>query len=230
MDYSQQELRLVGAVSNEKKMIDAYLNKVDIHTITASLIFDKPVTDITKEERFFGKTLNFAVLYGTTEFGLKYNLQIPLDKAIDMIKSFYTGYPELSKFKKLCEEKILELGYSITPLGRRRYWSPKPIFADIFEVSKYREKMKREGFNFIIQGGGADITKIAMCNLFYKNPFGDKFRILLQVHDEIVAEVHDTIIDDAVKFMQEQMINAEQSFLGKIPAEVSWKISKKWSK
>ena len=230
MDYSQQEIRLVGAISNEKKIIDAYKQNIDLHKETASLIFNKPPEEVTKDERYFGKTLLFAILYGTTEYGLKYNLQISLEKAQEMIKAFYNGYPSLSKFKSLAEEKILELGYSVTPLGRRRYWNSRPLFSDTYETQRYFDKMKREGFNFLIQGSGADITKIAMCNMFYNNPFGDKFRILLQVHDEIVAEIHDSILKEAVEFMKEQMLNAEQPFLGQVPAAIDFKVAKKWSK
>lgn len=229
-DYSQQEFRLAGAISGERVIIEAYKQNKDMHTATASIVYNKPLEEITKEERSFGKTLNFAILYGTTEYGLKHNLEITLDEAVDLISKFYGGYPNLAAFKKLAEEHILKAGYSKTLNGRKRYFSPPPIFADSFEMTKYISKLKKEGFNHIIQGSGADITKIALCNIYYNNPFGDKLKILLQVHDEIVVEVSDDILKEAEEFICEQMKSAEQWMLKDIPAEVESTTRKFWAK
>ena len=219
-DYSQMELRLTGAVSGETKMIYAYKNSADIHKLTASLLFHKNIDEVTKEERGTGKTLNFAILYGTSEFGLKKNLGISVDEARSLIDGFFAGYPKLSAFKEMAEEQMLKLGYSITPLGRRRYIQPKPLFTDAYGLKNWRAKQLREGFNHIIQGGSADIVKLAINNIFYKNPFGELLRILHQVHDEILVEARDDIAKDASEFIKYEMESVEQKFLGEIPALV----------
>jgi len=230
VDYSQQEFRLVGAISREPRIIEAYVLGKDMHTATAANRFRKSLDDVTKDERNIGKTINFAVIYGTTEYGLKRNFNISLEEAVEMLKEFYDGYPVLTAFKKAAEDKIVELGYSVTPLGRRRYFKPKPVFGTPYEIEHYYSQMKREGFNLIFQGGGADVTKIALHRLGTENPFGEKYLPLLQVHDEIVAEVHDSILDQAFEFMTKTMRSAFQPFLGEIPAVVDGKFSKRWTK
>jgi len=228
MDYSQQEYRLAGGVSREQKIIDAYLEGADMHTATASIMFGKKLEDVTRDERAKGKTINFAILYGSTKYGLKHTLGVTLERAEEVLETFYAGYPRLSAFKRAVEDMILEVGYSCTPLGRRRYNIERPLYVNNFELEKYRERVKKEGFNHIIQGGGADIVKIAMINIYNKNPFGDKFRMLIQVHDEINAEAHKSISADAVEFMKEEMLSAEAPFIKPIPAKVDYKLNDCW--
>lgn len=231
MDYSQQEYRLAGALSKEPAIIYAYVLGFDMHTASAAKRYNKDFKDVTKEERSKGKGINFTVLYGGTEYALGKNLKVPTEEAKKILADFFVGYPRLHAYKERAESKIVELGFSVTPLGRRRYFKPLPAFCTPREIDSYTSRMKREGFNMIIQGGGADVTKIAMLDIAKNNPFGhDKFHMLLQVHDEIVAEVLDDILDEAEAFMREQMVAAFQPFLGEIPALVDCKISKQWTK
>lgn len=219
-DYSQQEFRLCGSTSGEQKIIDAYLQGADMHTATAALIYNKALKDINKKERFIGKTANFTIIYGGTEYALGKNLGLDNDTAVKILKAFHDGYPMFSAFKESAEAAILKLGYSITRLGRRRYNPPKPIYMTNAEYMRYINRVKREGFNHIIQGGAADITKIAMINIWKNNPFGELLKMLIQVHDEIDFEAHKSISKDAREFVKEEMIKAEQPFLGVIPAAV----------
>ncbi len=219
-DYSQQEFRLSGAVSNEQRIIDAYLQGADMHTATASLIYNKPLKEINKKERFIGKTANFTIIYGGTEYALGRNLGLDKDTSIKILKAFNEGYPTFAAFKESAEKMILKLGYSITALGRRRYNVPKPIYQTNGEYLQYVNRIKREGFNHIIQGGAADITKIAMINIWKNSPFGELLKMLIQVHDEINFEAHKSIVKDAREFIKEEMLKAEQPFLGAIPAAV----------
>lgn len=228
VDYSQQEYRFVGAVSNEPVIIQAYLDGIDMHTATAMIATGKKKEEITKDDRSHGKSLNFAIIYGSTEFGLAHNLKISIEKGKEILDNFYAGYPQLAAFKKAVEKIILQKKYSVTPYGRRRYFDPEPSFADAKELAKYRGKIMREGFNHIIQGGGADVTKLALVELFYRNPYGDKFQLLIQVHDEIVAEVADDIADEAKVWMEDIMKEVEQPFLGKIPAAVDGALGTFW--
>lgn len=227
-DYSQQEFRLVGAVSGEPKIIEAYQQGADMHTATASLIYNKPLKDIDKKERFIGKTANFTIIYGGTEWALGRNLNLEMDKSQEIIRAFHDGFKVLSTFKRKAEETILELGYSITMLGRRRYNPKKPLYMDSKQYVTFINKIKREGFNTIIQGSAADITKIAMHNIATKNPFGDKLKMLIQVHDEVNFESHKSITADAVEFIREEMEKAEQTFLGPIPAKVDVNVGSYW--
>lgn len=228
-DYSQQEFRLAGSISGERLIIDAYINGADMHTATASLIYGKPLKEITKQERFIGKTANFTIVYGGTEYALGKNLGLSEEKSLEILAAFNDGYPTFSNFKKVAERSIMKLGYSTTILGRRRWNEPKPTYQSNKEYMQYINKQKREGFNHIIQGTAADITKIAMLmNIPKNNPFGEKLKMLIQVHDELNFEAHESIAEDAAVWIKEEMLKAEQPFLGDIPAAVDVNVSDHW--
>jgi len=229
LDYSQQEYRLAGAVSKEDKIIDAYKQGLDMHTATASAIYDIPLEQVDKDQRNKGKTINFSILYGSTKYGLAYKLQIDINQAEDFLRQVEEAFPKLTLFKTIVCNSIWKNKYSCTPLGRRRYFDTKILFTDWKEAQSYENRIKREGFNHIFQGGGGDATKIAMCNIYYNNPFGDKLRLTMQVHDEIVTEVDDDIVNEAKEFQTKCMVAALQPFLGEIPAVVDGPISKVWS-
>ena len=229
-DFSQQEYRLAGAITGEPKIIEAYVNGFDMHTMTAALRYNKDLKDVTKDERYEGKRVNFTILYGGTEYALGKNLDMSKKEAMEILEQFLANYPVLAKFKRSAEDRIAELGYSVTLLGRRRYWKQLPVFSTPQEVVNYENRMKREGFNHIIQGSGADITKLSMIRLFENNPFGDKFIPILQVHDEIVAEVHDSILKEGEEFIIHEMEEAFRPFLGKIPPKADNHTSKRWEK
>jgi DNA polymerase-1 len=227
-DYSQQEYRLTGGVSKEPKIIEAYLAGLDMHTATAAVIYHKHPSEVTKAERSVGKGVNFSLLYGSTEWGLSRNLNISVEEAKEIIEKFRSGYPILMAFKDEVEKQILKLLYSATVLGRRRYFEKPMFFADSREFYKWESSVRREGFNHIIQGSGADVIKIAMVNIHRKNPFGDKLRILLQVHDELDFEVHKSVVEGAKEFIKQEMLAAEQPFLGELPAAVDVKVADCW--
>lgn len=230
VDYSQQEYRLAGAVSHDRRIIEAYKNGSDMHTATAQVLYGK--NEVTKDERSRGKTVNFAILYGSTEFGLKHNLNISIEEAKQIIKNFWEGYPQLEKFMTYAGEKIMELGFSSTPLGRRRYNLPKPTFMNSYQLDKWQSRVLREGRNHIIQGGGADILKIAMVEIYHRNPFGRNLKLCLQIHDELVVQAHKSIMKEAGLFVKEIMEEVEQKFLGEIPAKADgWdEFKEHWSK
>lgn len=230
MDYDQAELRLLAAVSGETELINAYKNNVDVHKLSATILYEKELEEITKDERKKGKTFNFAVVYGTTEYGLFYNFGIPIDEGRESLDKYFKGLPTLKEFITQGGNIIWEKKYSTTPLGRKRYFEDRVLFSKAFEIKKYEEQVKREGINHIIQGGSADIVKIAMCKVFYGNPFEDKLKILLQIHDEIVCLVHKSVLDDAIEFVKKCMIDAEQPFLGEIPASVDYVVGDCWRK
>lgn len=229
-DFSQQEYRLAGAISRDPIIIDAYVTGKDMHTATASIIYGKKLEEVTKDERSFGKTINFAVLYGSTSYGLAFNLKISQDVAETFLEKFYAGYPTLSMFKRAVEDEIWKRKYSSTVLGRKRYWDDKMLFTDYKEANKYENRVRREGFNHIIQGTGADVTKLSMIKMFKDNPFGESFKLIMQIHDEIVVEVDEKIAKEAEEFGKRCMIDVFQPFLGIIPAAVDSSVGPYWSK
>ncbi len=229
-DYSQAELRLMGAVCNEKQIIEAYKNGEDIHAKTASIIFNKDINDVTEDERYRGKTINFSILYGSTAYGLSTKSNVPMKQAEGFLEKFFGGYPRIKAFIDIAGEEIWKRHLSATPLGRIRFFKKETVFQKPWQFKSYKSRIKREGINHVIQGGSADSLKLAMVEMFYNNPFGDKLRMLKQVHDEVVLEVHDSVLDEVVVFVQQCMVNGEQPFLGEIPAEVNYKVAPYWSK
>jgi DNA polymerase I-like protein with 3'-5' exonuclease and polymerase domains len=228
VDYSQQEYRLAGAISGDRRIIEAYQKGSDMHTATAQILYGKQ--EVSKEERTRGKSVNFAILYGSTEYGLQYNLQVSLQEAKRIIDNFWNGYSSLSKFMKAAGELILQRGYSATLLKRRRYNLQKPTFFTGWEFDKWQSRILREGKNHIIQGSGADMIKIAMIECFERNPFGDKFRLCLQVHDELIAQVHESVKEEGLQFMKDIMVEVGSRFLGEIPCKVDGDLHNEWSK
>jgi DNA polymerase-1 len=229
-DYSQQEYRLAGALTGEPRIIEAYLLGKDMHTSTASLVYKVSMDSVSSEQRQRAKSINFAVLYGTTAWGLSYNLGISSNEAEELLNLFYSGYPRFKEYKEHAENMIWKLKYSTTPCGRKRYFNDMKSYMDIKEYDKYMRKVKREGWNHMIQGWGADITKIAMNNIFYENPFNSGLYLYNQAHDEIDLEILDDLQKDISRFVEDCMLKAEQPFLKEIPAKVDYRVLKYWSK
>jgi len=242
IDFSQEELRLLARIAGVKKMIDAYAKDVDLHTSTTAHLYELSIDDLqrkvdaedkeAKEMRRRGKTLNFAVGYGSTEWGLYKNFDIPIEEGKVLLNKFYTDlYPEIEACKQLVGKKIQQLGYSMTLFGRKRFFEIKNFFPGGYkEAEKYKASVLREGFNHIIQGTGAEIIKKALCRIYYENPFGDKLKILLQVYDEIVCEAADDVAEDAKVFIETIMLECEREYLNEIvPAKVDGKIRPYWA-
>jgi DNA polymerase I len=229
-DYSQAELRLMAVVSGEPELIKAYMDGIDLHVKSATIIYNKPMEDITKEERYWGKTLNFSLNYGISEWGLFNKFGLPMEKGREYIASYFSGYSTLKAFVELAGDAVWKAKRSSTPYGRKRFFEDRKIFNDVYESEKYKAGVKREGVNHIIQGGIADVVKLSMLDIFRNNPFGDKMYMLLQVHDEIVVEVHESVVDDAAKFINDCMVRNFQPFLKEVPAIADVHISDCWSK
>lgn len=227
-DYSQAELRLFAEISNEIEMINSFNNNEDLHARSAAFLFNKNIKDVAKDERQKGKTLNFGVVYGISEYGLFYNFGIPLEEGREYLLKYYSGYKFLKKCIDNAGKIIWQKKFSITPLGRKRFFEDIVLYKDDKEIFRYKSRVIREGVNHIIQGGIADVVKIAMKNCFYRNPFGDGLKLLLQVHDEILFLVKDEIVEQAEKFIKEIMISSGELFIKKIPVIVDSKISQNW--
>ena len=230
VDYDQAELRLLGAVAQEPEFIKAYIQGLDIHRLTATKIYGISMEEVTDIQRWTAKQINFAIVYGSSAYGLEYNFNIPADEAQQHLNMYYKAYPYIKSFVDMAGDKIWDLKYTVTPYGRKRFFEDKHYYNDMIAARKYMNTVKRQGINTIIQGGSADILKLALIEIYYNNPFGDMLKILLTVHDEGVYEIHEDIVDEATQYVVNCMEEVEQQFLGEIPAKVDYKVADTWSK
>ncbi len=185
-DYSQQELRLLAHFSQEEKLIAAFNSEIDIHSLTASQIFKKPVEEVDKHERRIGKTVNFGVVYGISAFGLSDRLDLDRKSAQDFIDSFYNSYPKVRAYFDNLLKSAREDGYVTTLFGRRK--SATGLDASNWQL---RAALERELINFPLQGSAADMMKLAMINVekMIQAKYADFAEMSLQIHDELVFEV-----------------------------------------
>ena len=220
-DYSQIELRIIAALSGDEGMIEAFVNKYDIHSATASKVFDVPMDEVTREMRSKAKMVNFGIIYGISAFGLGQRLSIPRKEAKEIIDSYFEKYP---KIKSYMDESIVQAkanGYVETLLGRRR--NLKDINSSNAIVRGHAE---RNAINAPIQGTAADVIKIAMINVL-KEMKAKKLnsRMLLQVHDELVFDVDKNEVEIMEKLVKENMENAVNIV---VPLEVEMSTGDNW--
>ena len=206
-DYSQIELRLIAAISEEENMIKAFQNGEDIHASTASKLFNIPLEEVTKTQRGQAKTVNFGILYGQGAFGLAEQTGLSRGEAKDMIANYFETYPKLKKYMAEQVVKAQEMGYVETILHRKRHL--KDINSANFVVKAHAE---RNAVNAPIQGSAADVIKLAMINiaeqLIEKN---FKTKMLLQVHDELVFEAPENEIEKVSALIKKEMESAYET-------------------
>jgi DNA polymerase-1 len=184
-DYSQVELRVAAAMSNDPGLCEAFRNGQDIHTATASRVFGVKLEDVDRTQRSQAKAVNFGILYGQGAFGLAEELGIKRAEAKEIIARYNEQFNTLGDFTKKCVEKAREVEYSVTILGRRR--KLPDINSTNGMVKAFAE---RNAVNAPIQGSAADIIKVAMVNLARELESGGwKSRMIMQVHDELVLDV-----------------------------------------
>ena len=203
-DYSQVELRVLAHMSGDEHMIEAFQNNIDIHSKTASQIFNVDVNEVSSLQRSEAKAINFGIVYGKTDFGLSQDLNIPVAKAKAYIESYFANYDKIRIFMDKAIEDAKENGYVVTEFNRRRY-IPE-INSSNFMVRKQGERF---AMNAPIQGSAADIIKIAMVNVF--NRLKDenlKSKLILQVHDELIVEALEEELDEVCKIVKEEMESA----------------------
>jgi len=220
-DYSQIELRIIAALSEEDTMIAAFRNGEDIHASTASRVFNVPLEEVTREQRGNAKTVNFGIIYGVSAFGLSNQTNLSRTEAKDLIDTYYKTYPKLRDYIQEQIEFAREHGYVQTVLGRRRYL--KDINGSNAVV---RGAAERNAVNAPIQGSAADIIKIAMIRIHRKLAEGGyKTRMLLQVHDELVFDVYNPELETMRKLIRGEMENAYDL---KVPLEVELGEGSNW--
>ena len=229
-DYSQQEYRIVAEVTGEDAIINAYLNDIDLHANTASIIYNVKIEDVTKDMRYVGKTVNFGLLYGMQAYKLSRELSITVKEADVLMNKIISGMPKFFYFKEQVENFVVENHYSRTMLGRIRFFEEKIVFKDSKEYGRHAASLKKEGFNHIIQGTAADMLKLAFAYVFERNPFGKKLRTVLLIHDEIVMECVKDVAEEARIFIEDCMKEAFEYFVTVVPIKIDAKIKTAWSK
>ena len=220
-DYSQIELRIIAALSEEETMIEAFKNGEDIHASTAAKVFNVPPEEVTREQRSNAKTVNFGIIYGVSAFGLSNQTDLTRSEAKALIDTYYETYPKLKAYMSAQVDFAREHGYVETVLNRRRY------LKDINSRNAIvRSGAERNAVNAPIQGSAADIIKLAMINIhkrFDKEQF--KSRMLLQVHDELVFDAHKDELEVIKPIIKEEMENA---FKMVVPLDVEMGVGENW--
>ena len=220
-DYSQIELRIIAALSEEETMIKAFQNGEDIHASTAAKVFNVPINEVTREQRSNAKTVNFGIIYGVSAFGLSNQTDLSRSEAKELIETYYQTYPKLRSYMSEQVDFARDNGYVQTVLGRRRYL--KDINSRNAVV---RGAAERNAVNAPIQGSAADIIKIAMINIHRKlEEEGFKSKMLLQVHDELVFDAYKPELDTLQKMIKEEMENAYKM---SVPLDVEMGLGENW--
>ena len=220
-DYSQIELRIIAALSGEENMILAFKNNEDIHKSTAAKVFNVPLHEVTKEQRSNAKTVNFGIIYGVSAFGLSNQTSLSRKESAELIDAYYQTYPKLKNYMQDQVDFARENGYVQTILGRRRY------LKDINSANMMvRSGAERNAVNAPIQGSAADVIKIAMINI-HKKLVAENWqsKMLLQVHDELVFDVHNAELEKIQPMIKYEMENA---FIMDVPLEIEIGIGKNW--
>ena len=220
-DYSQIELRLLAHVSGDENLILAFNSDVDVHSLTASKVFDVPVEQVTKEMRYKSKAVNFGIIYGQTRYGLAKALDIPAQEAQNFIDKYFMTYPKVKDYMENTVAFAYEHGFVETIFGRKRYL---PELASPNRMIK--EFAERAAINQPLQGTAADLIKMAMINVdkvFKENNL--KSKMVMQVHDELVFEVVADELEQVKTLVKQEMQNVANL---KVPLLVDINWGKSW--
>ncbi|MBN2348273.1 MAG: DNA polymerase I [Bacteroidales bacterium] len=202
VDYSQIELRLMAHMSEDEKMIQAFVDNEDIHASTAAKIYNIPIDQVDSEKRRRAKTANFGIIYGISAFGLSQRLNIPRNESKELIDNYFNTYTNIRAYMNLTIEKAKKDGYVQTLMGRKRY------LPEIHSGNAIvRGVAERNAINAPIQGSAADIIKLAMINIHNKIKDAFQSKMILQVHDELVFDVYNNELEDLRKLVKYEMEN-----------------------
>ena len=221
-DYSQIELRLLAHISGDEHLIEAFQSGIDVHSLTASKVFDVPVEEVTKAMRYKAKAVNFGIVYGQTKYGLAKALDISAQEAQSFIDKYFETYPKVRDYMTNTVAFAYEKGYVETIFGRRRY-----LASELSSPNRMiKEFAERAAINQPLQGTAADLIKLAMIKVekaFKENNF--KSKMVMQVHDELVFEV----VADELERVKTVVADAMQNVADlKVPLLVDINWGKSW--
>ncbi|MFU2128243.1 DNA polymerase I [Gallibacterium anatis] len=202
-DYSQIELRIMAHLSADAGLAYAFSHGLDVHRSTAAEVFDVPLEQVTSQQRYRAKAINFGLIYGMSAFGLARQLQIPRNEAQTYIDRYFHRYPGVKQFMNDIQEKAKQQGYVETLLGRRLY------LPELKSSNGMRRKAaERVAINAPMQGTAADIIKKAMIDIDRFIADKEDIRMIMQVHDELVFEVKEDKVEYYEKIIKDMMENA----------------------
>lgn len=220
-DYSQIELRLLAHFSGDENLIRAFVSGSDIHNRTASEIFGVNEQDITSDMRRLAKNINFGIIYGISPFGLAKQIGTAVSQAKDYIDEYFKRYSKVKEYMDSSVRNAQELGYAETLIGRRRY-IPELKSSD----RSIRGFSERAAINTPIQGSAADVINMAMISIHKELKGSFKSKMILQVHDELLFEVHVDEIPSFTDFVKNKM---ESAWNLKVPLVVDINIGQSWA-
>lgn len=221
-DYSQIELRLLAHVSEDEHLIEAFNSGIDVHTLTASKVFEVPIEEVTKEMRYKAKAVNFGIVYGQSKYGLAKALKITPAEAENFINKYFETYPKINEYMSKMVELVEKQGYVETILGRRRYLdneinSPNAMI---------REFAKRAAINHPMQGSASDLIKLAMIDFSKRLKDNNlKSKLIIQVHDELVIETAKDELEQVKSLVLESM-ELEQPL--RVPLLIDVNVGESW--
>ena len=221
-DYSQIELRVLAHFSGDQRLREAFENDEDIHARVASQVYSVPLDEVTREMRRKAKAVNFGVIYGQSPFGLAKQLRIEQDEAAEFIDSYFEGYPSIEGFLGRVLEECSENGYVSTILGRKR--SIRGVRPN---HGRSKNLAERTAINTVIQGSAADLIKQAMIAI-HRRLAREKLpaAMLLQIHDELIFEVHAEQLDYLAQAVVDEMVGAQ---VLDVPLKVDVKTGPNWA-
>lgn len=221
-DYSQIELRIMAAFSQDEAMMEAFKNGRDIHATTAAKVFGVALEDVDPGMRRKAKEVNFGIIYGISAFGLAQNLNISRTEASDIIKAYFKEFPKVHDYMEKIKEEARANEYVTTILGRKRWL--RDINSRNQTIRGYAE---RNAINAPIQGSAADMIKIAMINIHkWMEKENLKSKMIMQVHDELIFDAHKDEIDKLKEKVVDLMKNAMEL---DVPMEIGVGIADNWS-
>jgi DNA polymerase-1 len=221
-DYSQIDLRVLAHISQDTELIATFLRDEDVHTATASLVFNVPPEKVTPDMRRVAKTVNFGVIYGMSDYGLEQATDFSREEAAQFIVSYFEKYPRVKEYIENTKSQARERGYVQTVMGRRRY------IPEIKSPNRQvRESAERMAVNMPVQGTSADIIKIAMVNLHREMEKRNlRTKMTLQVHDELLFEVPPEEVETTKELVAEIM---PQALKLSVPLKIDIKLGKNWA-
>ncbi len=222
-DYSQIELRILASLSGDTKMIEAFNNDLDIHKLTAASVFDIPIEKVTPEMRRLAKTLNFGIIFGMGAIAFSRTGGISIPEAKKFIEEYFNDFKKVKEWHEQIKSQARTFGY-VTNLNGRRRWLLQA--ASMFRGEA--AEAERAAINMPIQGLDADIMKMAMVRIadeIKKRNWEEKARMLLTIHDELLFEIKDDIIEEASSLIRKLM---EGAYELDVPIRVTTKIGKSW--
>ena len=194
----------MAALSNDHGMINAFKNGIDIHSVTAAKVYNVNLNDIDRKMRSNAKSVNFGIIYGISAFGLAQNIGVTRKEAQNIIDNYFEQFPQIRTYMQKSIEEAREKEYTITIMGRKRHL--KDINA---KNGMIRAIAERNAINAPIQGSAADIIKVAMINIERDLTAGGfKSKMLLQVHDELVFDIHKSEIEEVTDIIRKGMEGA----------------------